>query len=541
MNLVALVVLLIITVLSLVVGSHITKLLNAFLVVSLYAAVTWVALPKSILPMVGQIAVEALMLAIYIAILKNRIVYDFTRRVISLKYLYHLMVPVNTGDRVVGRVLPYNMRQMKYNGRYIIADPIAAAGATLVSGSSGSGKTCCLVSMMKQNIKNGQPVIFSEYKGDPKVIKNLVEYAHRYGYDVYRLSDGAGDFNYDPLQGMNNAGRIEAIINMRKWSMDGADAHYRTSVQLLLQKLVGEFSHQWKPEDGPYTLRFYEHLVKYNPSRDEWDAHTTTVKLLELLITSTLAPMFHNQYDKTLSFERMLESGKRKFLVIISFISSNKELATSFSSLMFKDLLDAVTNHPPMDNIYNYVDEFGTLENPFIIKDVLEKGRSGKLATTIALQDINQIVIQTNEAYLNSILGIINTFIVYSGATRTTAEKFAGVQLQEIEAVIMNLRKPINGHKPTAIYISKYPSLNKRTVSEVFRFEPYMEGDAGIFDGKHPQPVHQMQHAQSNHNDADSIQSQLDELNEHMKQSDINSKESSNSNNDHDNGFGDFI
>ena len=68
----------------------------------------------------------------------------------------------------------------------------------------------------------------------------------------------------------------------------------------------------------------------------------------------------------------------------------------------------------------------------------------------------------------------INTFIVYSGATRNTAEKLAGVQIADIEIVLMNLRKPIDGCKPTAIYISKYPALNKRITAEVFRFTPYI-------------------------------------------------------------------
>lgn len=402
---------------------------------------------------------------------------DFSRKVLSFSRLRKVFFKPNLKQgRIIGSVLPYNRYQLKYNGRYLQQSEISAAGATMISGSIGSGKTYGMKSLIKQNIVNNKSVIFAEYKGDKDLVKELSDFAKKYDYQIFKIEQGTADFNYDPLQNINNVGRIEAIINMRKWSIDGADAHYRTSTQLLLQKLVGDFAHIYdKEKHGPFTFEFFNYVKKYHPGRDEWDSYNTVNKLLELIITSNLQPMFEGKNDKTLDFSKLKN---KKFLVIVSFTSSNKELATSFSSLMFKDLLDECTVSIPNENLYLYIDEFATLENPFIIKDILEKGRSGKLATTLALQDINQIIIQTNEAYLNSILGIINTFIVYSGATRITAEKFAGVQLSDIEHVLMNLRKPINGKKPTAIYISKYPTLNKRITSEVFRFEPYIYKEA---------------------------------------------------------------
>ena len=313
------------------------------------------------------------------------------------------------------------------------------------------------------------------------MVNNLELYALKHGYEVFKLAGGKSNFNYDPLGNLNNSGRVEAIMNMRKWSLDGSDAHYKTSTQLLLQKTVDEFSKIYRRQEQEsiekvlmkpsFTCGYYQWMRRYAPAREESDAYTTITKLLELLITSSLSDMFLWKNGKTLDFDIIKN---KKFLVIVSFISSNKELATSFSSLMFRNLLDECTNNAPAHNIFMYVDEFATLENPFIIKDTIEKGRSAKIATTLSMQDINQIVIQTNEAYLNSLLGTINTFIVYSGATRNTAEKLAGVQIADIEIVLMNLRKPIDGRKPTAIYISKYPALNKRITAEVFRFTPYI-------------------------------------------------------------------
>lgn len=418
-----------------------------------------------------QIFLNLLILGFYLFI-QTKIKYDFTGKIISYTYILNSIIKpnVNNGDRIIGKVLPYNNYQLKYNGKYITMNEISSAGSTLISGSSGSGKTWSMMSLMKQNITAGQSVIFAEYKGDPKIIKELSDFAKSKNFQVFTLSSGKSDFNYDPLQNLNNVGRIEAIMNMRKWSIDGSDAHYKTSVQLLLQKLVGEWSHKWNQNDS-YTYSFYQWIKTYHPAQNEWDAYNTVSKLLELLITSNLEPMFKGKYGKTLDFKKLKNE---KFVLIVSFVSSNKELATSFSSLLIRDLLDECTVSPPKFNINLYMDETGTLENPYIVKDTLEKGRSGKIASTLSMQDLNQFVIQANEAYLNSILGTINTFIIFAGATRNTAEKFAGVQLLDIENVLMNLRKPINGKSPTAIYISKYPTLNKKTNSEVFRFEPYI-------------------------------------------------------------------
>lgn len=405
---------------------------------------------------------------------------DFSKRILSISLLFNNfsnLLTSNKDSRIIGKILPYNHYQLKYNNKIIQQNEISAAGATLISGSMGSGKTYGMKSLIKQNIVNGNSIIFAEYKGDSDLVNELSNYSKKYGYEVYKIEKGISNFNYDPLKNINNVGRIEAIMNMRKWDISGSDAHYKTGVQLLLQKTISSFSHiyntnkEYNNSNESFTLSYYKYLKEYHPEKSEWDAYETINKLIELLLTSSLKDMFNNKNNKTLDFR---ELKNKKYLCIISFVSSNKELATSFSSLLFKDLLDECTINTPNKNIYLYIDEFATLENPFIIKDIIEKGRSGKIATTLALQDINQIIIQTNEAYLNSILGTINTFIIYSGATRITAEKFAGVQLHDIENVLMNLRKPINGKSPTAIYISKYPTINKNITSEVFRFKPYI-------------------------------------------------------------------
>ncbi len=87
------------------------------------------------------------------------------------------------------------------------------------------------------------------------------------------------------------------------------------------------------------------------------------------------------------------------------------------------------------------------------------------------MQDLNQLIINTNAAFADSILGTVNSFIIYAGATRETANKLAGTQIYEIDDLLMSLKKPYNGHPPTAIYISKYPVFGKGG-TEVYRLIP---------------------------------------------------------------------
>ena len=400
---------------------------------------------------------------------------NFNKKVYSLSLVKNELVSSfkqeGKGVRVVGKIEPYFKKHLKYNGKKILMDPVVACGVTLISGSSGSGKTEHVKSLIKQDLETGYSVAFFEYKGDQKLVREVREYAESLGVEVYVLSTDYVDFNYDPLKYLNSTGRVEALLNTRKWSADGSDAHYRTSTQLLIQKLVSEFEESHDESVENYTLSFYEFVKRYNYDRASSDAYFTVLKILELILTSRLRSVWEGTNEKDFSF-----SLDKQFLVIFSFLSSNKELANSISSFAFKDLLDVgVSKGFATEYLALYVDEYGSLENSYLIKDLIEKGRSCNIQTTISLQDVNQVVINTNQAYLNSILGTINNFIIYAGATKHTAEILGGVQLYEIEDVLLNLRKPYKGKAPSAMYISKYPSINKDQSVDVFKITPYVK------------------------------------------------------------------
>ena len=50
----------------------------------------------------------------------------------------------------------------------------------------------------------------------------------------------------------------------------------------------------------------------------------------------------------------------------------------------------------------------------------------------------------------------------------------ADVQIAEIDKILMSLKKPYRGEKPTAMYISKYPTVEKDKPIDVFKVYPFI-------------------------------------------------------------------
>ena len=374
----------------------------------------------------------------------------------------------DTDKRFLGKILPYSKYQIKHNMRLIGQDDAITRGHTIITGSTGSGKTYAMKSYVEQDVKNGHSVCYFCFKGDYETVEDLRDIANKYNVKFYEMSAFDINFNYDPLKNLNKAGKVEALMNMRKWSIDGSDAHYRTSLQVLLQKLVNEFDEIYDGKSN-YLISFYNFVLKYKYPSSSYDAYTTLIKLIEIILTSNIKTSFYNGYSADFSFDL-----NEQYLVVFSFISSNKELGNSIASFVFKDIIDTGTNNSFYPTMDLYVDETGSLENAFLIKDILEKGRSCGIAVTFGLQDINQIEISTNAAYLRSLLGTINNFLIFNGATKETAQKMADVQIAEIDKILMSLKKPYRGEKPTAMYISKYPTVEKDKPIDVFKVYPFI-------------------------------------------------------------------
>lgn len=395
---------------------------------------------------------------------------DYNKRVLSLAPNMNKI----TGGRVIGRCFPYYSKQLKYNNSTIVQSDLSLNGGTIMTGSSGSGKTRAIENMIKQDVLHGKSVVYINFKGDKDTSEEIIDGVSD-RVRVYELSWDTCNFTYDPLINLDDAGRVEAILNMRRWSLEGGDDHYKTGTQLFLQKTIKEFDYK----SGNYLREYYNFLRTYTVQRELYDSYNTVMKLLELTITSNVgSKIFSNSGD------RFDFASDEQYVLIVSFTSSTKALGTSITSLMLRDLMEVGTRSKYDPSLCLYIDEFGSCESPTVVKDILEKGRSCGISAVISMQDLSQMIINTNAPFLDSVLGTVNSYIIFAGSTKNGAEKMSGTQIYDIDNLLMSLRKPVNGKPPTAVFISKYPVFGKGG-TEVYRFIPHTVRDikSAVKDG----------------------------------------------------------
>lgn len=398
---------------------------------------------------------------------------DYSGRILSISAVINkLHKPKNLA---IGRVLPVNHNEIKYNMKAIELDDTILSGETFITGSTGSGKTTTMKTILKQRIDDRRPVVFFDYKGEEDILDEMKAFAKSAKLPYYEFSARDCTFTYDPFINLDETGKVEALMNTRRWSTDGADEHYKTSMQLAIQNLIREYDsyRAQNNETKNYIAGLYEYAkTSFHPQSNERDGFNNLLKSLEILLSSKAKLLFGDNPDFT--FEN-----DEPYVVCFSFTSSTKALANNISSFVFTDIMDRGTRHRYPEKLLLCVDEFGTLESSILIKDLLEKGRSGGVQTVFSILDVNQIAMNAGEHFVQAILGTINNYIIHAGATQQTAELLAGVQKFDKSYDIMSLRKPYKGaigtFKPTALFISKYPILNKKGTQEVYRIAPYSE------------------------------------------------------------------
>ncbi|MBQ8218205.1 MAG: type IV secretion system DNA-binding domain-containing protein [Bacilli bacterium] len=397
---------------------------------------------------------------------------DYSGRIFSISAVINRLHKPK--ELVIGRVLPVNHNEIKYNMKAIELDNTVLSGETFITGSTGSGKTTTMKTILKQRIDEGKPVVFFDYKGEEDILDEMKSFAEAANLPYYEFSARACTFTYDPFINLDETGKVEALMNTRRWSTDGADEHYKTSMQLAIQNLIRDYDiyRNEHNETKNYIAGLYEYAKTYKPQSNERDGFNNLLKSLEILLSSKAKLLFGD--DPEFTFER-----DEPYVVCFSFTSSTKALANNISSFVFTDIMDRGTRRKYPDKLLLCVDEFGTLDSSILIKDLLEKGRSGGVQTVFSILDVNQIAMNAGEHFVQAILGTINNYIIHAGATQQTAELLAGVQKFDKSYDIMSLRKPYKGaigtFKPTALFISKYPILNKKGTQEVYRIAPYSE------------------------------------------------------------------
>ena len=410
---------------------------------------------------------------------------DYSKGVISIsKFINNLKLKSDKEKGiVVGKVMPVNYLELKDNGRAIFLSEDALSRGTMITGATGSGKTTTLMSIMTQGVEKNKPIFFFDFKGETDIVDKLEDLAKNASYPYYEFSSRRIDFKYDPFINLNSTGKIQALMNSKAWSADGSDSYYKTALQALLQDLIPTYEEYRieNQDESNFIVGLGNYIrTEYKVAPNHKDGFGTLKSIVDLMVTSRIREMLEGEDKVEFTFDN-----DKPCIIAFSFVSSNKDLANYVCSFIFQDIMDRGTRRRYAHKPLLVIDEFGTLANSALIKDILEKGRSVGLQTIISLQDINQIVENISRDFAVSILGTISTFIIHAGANQFSAELMASVyRYDSAEFDIMNLEMPQAGKPPTCAFISKIRVINDRGAQELHKMIPYSPKQGSINEEK---------------------------------------------------------
>ena len=357
---------------------------------------------------------------------------------------------------------------------------------TVVAGSSGSGKTFTILQNVKNSLENGFATVYIDFKASTEASTELAIMAHELGVpfyhfgefdeDKYNIPYSSGPCTYDPLA---NAGKSvpDMLVNMRKYDT-GADVHRSNAKQFAL--LVGKML---SVADPKYFIEDGEEIIPTNSGEfAKWHAAVTNLDELAYAFTETLkernafdgkaeliirdaesamhgkgtkmkagmetiaaslneignspiglfSDLEESSHLRNIDLKKLLSNKDGKgSLVLFSFSADKSKLISeSFGSLIMQDLSNiaaARRNESNADNnVTIFVDEYQALP-PETLSDMMEKGRSAKMAGTFISQSLAQVAAAGGNSLVDIITSNCSNFIILKGSNRTSAEVFSEI------------------------------------------------------------------------------------------------------------------
>lgn len=359
---------------------------------------------------------------------------------------------------------PFNGLTLGVNdsGERVIQTDAAAAAHTLVVGASGSGKTTTLMSKARDAIKRGQSLIFVDLKGGKDVPKVLYNYSERYGREFkhwliqpldnkYTGPDPKGPACYDPLSRGDATRRKDLLVASREWS----EEFYKIEASNYLQLLFHTIILNPKPEVSTLSdvvsmlspqalLNRAEKLMGSNPeyrdilsgiealndpriSQAKRNAIEGLRSQLEVILNSAAGRwLLVDPNGNNINLKKASHEGQ---VIVFSLDSSNyPELAALVANLIIQDLKtlsSELRDDPAPQPTQIFIDEFSAIGSENII-GLINKSRDAGLPVTLSTQALGDLR-RVNEAFMDQLLGIINSFIIHRANKDDDAIVYAGL------------------------------------------------------------------------------------------------------------------
>lgn len=134
----------------------------------------------------------------------------------------------------------------------------------LVAGTTGSGKTVAIMTLIETALMNLETVIFVDGKGDSETIEDLQSMFDRYGRTLHVFSEHT-ELTYNPLKNGNRSEITDRLMALFDWSNE----FYENEAQDNLQKVVYFLELYGIERDLKNLLRFLSVKNLYNVLKND--------------------------------------------------------------------------------------------------------------------------------------------------------------------------------------------------------------------------------------------------------------------------------
>ena len=407
-------------------------------------------------------------------------------------------------------------------------------GGVISVGASGSGKSVTMLNSIKNAIIAGRPVIVMDNKRSFDFPYFLAKWAKENNREFYHFISGQpGEYfnkfnskqaSYDPLKGGNATSNKDLILGLREW--DAASAVYKGDTETILmsvfslleetknddrihginwndnniQQFIDALNLQtinsmilsfksslqmYGTKPKPLDIKklenlesFYEKLKDVREGKRLREQLDGIINQMRTILLSSYGPWLSTDYtDKEIVFNDIFESEDGP-VVLFSFSAEKEGDAAKFmANLVLSDLRNALSNKQSKGLQSNYaevyIDEFQSLISESV-QDTLAKSRSTGTAIYLSCQSLEQIVSASTgdgEAVVKSFLDNAGNFIVHSGSSFSSAERFSNILGKERRIIYKK-----TGKRNAKLFTFQWSNSREEMVSEnleqVWKVEP---------------------------------------------------------------------
>ncbi|NQY43596.1 MAG: DUF853 family protein, partial [Legionellales bacterium] len=294
---------------------------------------------------------------------------------------------------------------------------------TLLIGTTGSGKTTAICSIVENVIKRRKALFYVDGKGDMTLARRVETYAKKSSVPFYLFSLNSQSIKYNPIASGGYTSKKDRIIELRNWTEEHykkiAEGYLQTIFQVLeelglqvdlylLSKYLDldELSILARKAKSRYLFNIISKLEKN--SKDV----SSLIFEIENLVNSEIGHVFDCSSGNVLTLESAMKENA------IVYFCLNTLAFPSYSNIIGKLIINDLKNLFSMqldvekkNYVYTIFDEFSVFAGSQVI-NLINQGREVGVCALLATQSVSDITAVGGKSLLGQILNSCNNYII---------------------------------------------------------------------------------------------------------------------------------